>query len=192
MAASAEHPAQGLHGLSAFQADLARRLAAAVREPVRPGWMALSWRGVEVLLPLSDASEIVPPLPVQPLPHSRPWVQGVAGVRGAVVALIDWVEALGLPPAGGAVGPDGPAPTHWLILAPATGLPLALCVDRLPGLRGPAPLTPAAASVPWRNAWRDADGRVYPQMDAALIRDRIAPAGLHQPAWAPPPRTDHV
>ena len=27
---------------------------------------------------------------------------------------------------------------------------------------------------------------------AALIRDRIAPAGLHQPAWAPPPRTDHV
>lgn len=187
MAASAEGPARGPHSLSAFQAALARRLAQVAREPLQPGWIGIGWRGVDALVPLPDAGEIVRPQPLRPLPHARSWVRGVASVRGAVVAVIDWVEALGLP-----VAEAGAAPSHWLTLASASGLPLALCVDRLPGLRGAAQLTPAAAADPWPRAWRDADDRVYPQLDAALIHDRIAGAGLHLPAWASQRRTDHA
>jgi len=181
---------RGARALAAFQAQLAQRLAQAAREPAEPGWMALQWRGVRVWLPLADAGELVPARPLRPLPHAQAWVLGVAAIRAAPVAVVDWVAALGVPDAGAEAAGE---PTHWLALNPtATGLPLALCVDRLPQLRASGPWERVAASPPWRWAWRDAQGGAQPVLDAALLRERLAAGGLHQPAWAPQRRVEHA
>lgn len=190
MPAPADALPRGPRSLSAFQAELARRLADAARRPLQPGWLAVGWRGMEVLLPLTQAGEILHPLPLRPLPHARPWVRGVAAVRGAVLAVVDWAQALGLPAAAGAA--DRHEPAYWLTLAPPAGLPFALCVDDLRGLWGAEQLTPAPPPAPWARAWQDPDGRVRPQLDIALIADRLAADGLHQPAWDPLRRMDHA
>lgn len=189
MAPRAEGAPRRARTLAAFQADLARRLAQAESAPQRPGWLALSWRGVQALLPLTDAAEVLRPPPQAALPHARPWAHGVAAWRGGVVVPIDWVEALGVPAADGARA--APTPAYWVVLAPAAGVPVALEVDRLPGLRA-APLTPAAAPPPWGQAWRDAAGDLWPVLDAHVLRARIDAVGMYQSAWVPQRRMDHV
>lgn len=190
MADSADGLPRGRRTLSAFQAELARRLADAARRPVQPGWLGVGWRGLEVLIPLTQAGEIVHPLPLRPLPHAQPWVRGVAAVRGAVLAVVDWADALGLPAHDPPTGVH--EPTYWLTLTPSAGLPFALCVDELRGLWGATQLQPVPPPPPWARAWQDGEGRVRPQLDLALMADRLAASGLHQPAWDQPRRMHHA
>lgn len=45
-------------------------------------------------LDLSDVVEIMRPLPIEPMPHPRPFVRGVSVVRGAPVPVVDLVALL--------------------------------------------------------------------------------------------------
>ncbi len=119
--------------LQSFEAELARKLAEAGHRPQQAGWLALGLQGVHALLPLAHAGEILAPTPLQRLPHSQPWVLGVADMRGTMCLIFDWVRLLGC-------APQGPAPieqagAYWVGFNPAIETHAALCVDRLLGLR---------------------------------------------------------
>ncbi|MDO8274402.1 MAG: chemotaxis protein CheW, partial [Serpentinimonas sp.] len=119
--------------LQSFETELARKLAEAGHRPQQAGWLALGLQGVHALLPLAHAGEILAPTPLQRLPHSQPWVLGVADMRGTMCLIFDWVRLLGC-------APQGPAPieqagAYWVGFNPAIETHAALCVDRLLGLR---------------------------------------------------------
>ena len=60
--------------------------------------------------------EIVNPLPLNELPHERPFVLGVADFRERVVPVVDLRRFFGLPPQ------EADRRTKWLILEAANGL----------------------------------------------------------------------
>lgn len=177
--------------IQAFQAELARKLAAATHSGVSADWLGVSWRGVRALLPLGQAGEIVQPMALQRLPHTQPWVQGVASVRGGLTLVVDWVAFLGLPGARPADQSDPDATPYWISLNPALGLSAALCVDRLLGLRTAAELgapDPSCSPRPGvRQALRDADGTLWFDMDIAALAQMPAFLDPRQAVFASPP-----
>jgi twitching motility protein PilI len=176
--------------VQAFQAELARKLAAATHAGVSADWLGVSWRGVRGLLPLAQAGEIVQPMALQRLPHTQPWVQGVASVRGGLTLVVDWVSFLGLPGARPWTNPDPDATPYWISLNPNLGVGAALCVDRLLGLRTAAELGPPDAASPprpgVRQALRDADGALWYDIDMAAMAQMPAFQDPRQAAFANP------
>lgn len=126
--------------LRELQARLAQRLHEAPAGQA-PAWLAAECAGVRLLLPLQEAGEIVEHAqPLLPLPHARPWFEGVLNLRGHLHGVVDLAAFLGLRGAGTA-----PVPGSRLVaLNPALGLHCALRVDRLAGLRNAAQLLPLA------------------------------------------------
>jgi len=132
--------------LDVFQAELARKLAESTQRPLAAGWLGISWHGVRALVPLNQAAEIFNPLALQRLPHTQPWVQGVASLRGQLALVVDWVRLLGLhAPVATRTADDT---VYWLQLNPALGLHAALCVDQLLGLRHAADVLPEPDARP--------------------------------------------
>lgn len=176
--------------VQAFQAELARKLAAATSAGVSADWLGVSWRGVRALLPLAQAGEIVQPMTMQRLPHTQPWVQGVASLRGGLTVVADWVAFLGLPGARAWDQPDPDATPYWISLNPALGLGAALCVDRLLGLRTAAdwgPPDPTWVPRPGvRQVFRDSDGTLWHEIDMAAMAQMPAFQDPRQPAFASP------
>lgn len=176
--------------VQAFQAELARKLAAATTTGVSADWLGVSWRGVRGLLPLAQAGEIVQPMALQRLPHTQPWVQGVASVRGGLTLVADWVAFLNLPGARPHDQPDPDATPYWISLNPASGLSAALCVDRLMGLRTAAELgAPDPNWVPRagvRQVLRDVDGAVWYDIDMVALAQMPAFLDPRQAAFASP------
>lgn len=129
--------------------------------PPAATWLAVECRGVGLLLPLQQAGEIFPFTVPLPVPRTRAWFLGVASLRGGLHGVTDLGAFLGLP------GPSTVAGEHSRLVAlgKASGLNVALLVDRLVGLRGPAQLH--NVEVPERSVgamdggavWRDDDGR---------------------------------
>lgn len=153
--------AQQLHDMPAGQA---------------PAWLAAECAGLRLLLPLQEVGEIVehaPPL--LPLPHARPWFEGVLNLRGRLHGVVDLAAFLGLRPGGGVPAAGG----HLVALHPSLGLHCLLRVDRLAGLRNGAQL----ASLPMPAArdgapafagelYDDGQGRTWQALRlAALARD---------------------
>ncbi len=124
--------------LRELQARLAQRLHEAPAGQA-PAWLAAEVAGVRLLLPLQEAGEIVEHAqPLLPLPHARPWFEGVLNLRGHLHGVVDLAVFLGLRGAG---APHAPA-SRLVALNPALGLHCALRVDRLAGLRNAAQLLP--------------------------------------------------
>lgn len=159
--------------LQQFQTELARKLADSAERPVGTGWLGVAWQGVRALLPLAQAGEIFNPVALQRLPHTQPWVLGVASLRGGLTVVVDWVRLLGLTPT---------VPMHateletvyWVSLNPALGAGAALCVDHLLGLRNTTSWTAlegATAHPALQRAWRDEAGDTWHELDLqALVR----------------------
>lgn len=157
--------AQQLHDMPAGQA---------------PAWLAAECAGVRLLLPLDEVGEIVehaPPL--LPLPHARPWFEGVLNLRGRLHGVVDLAAFLGLRPTGAA-----PAATSRLVaLHPSLGLHCLLRVDLLAGLRNASQLavlpavlppgsSPGAAPAFAGDLHDDGQGRTWQALRlAALARD---------------------
>lgn len=157
--------------LQQFQTELARKLADSADRPVGTGWLGVSWQGVRALLPLAQAGEIFNPVALQRLPHTQPWVLGVASLRGGLTVVVDWVRLLGLTPT---------VPMHateldtvyWVSLNPALGAGAALCVDHLLGLRNPADwvvLDGANAHPGVQRTWRDEAGETWHELDLQAL-----------------------
>ncbi|HSI60661.1 MAG TPA: chemotaxis protein CheW [Ideonella sp.] len=161
-----------------FQLRLAGRLQAARDQPREAGWLAVQCAGLGLLLPLAQAGEIHALRQIAPVPHTRPWLSGVANLRGQLHAVIDFGAFLQLrapvPPAGESATER--VTRQLVALNPSLRLNAALLVDRLIGLRDSEQLTPladdgAAAGRPaFAGArWRDAQGGTWLALDLAAL-----------------------
>jgi twitching motility protein PilI len=157
--------------LRALQTRLADRLQAAKTTPRTRGWLAVECAGVGLLLPLAQAGEIFPLRALLKLPHAKPWMAGVAQLRGDLYSVIDLAAFLGLraPQPRDSATSEG----QLVVMAPALQVNAALRVDRLAGLRGEEQLTlipetpdggatkPAFAAARWKDhqgvSWQEID-----------------------------------
>ena len=122
-------------------------------------------QGRRLLLDLSQAGEIVTAAPLTRVPLTHAWYLGLANIRGGLVGVIDVARYLG-------VGETAAGPHSRIVtLAPALGLPCALLVSRVYGLRD------AAAMQEKDGALVDADGNAWTALDlAGLVKE---PRFLH-------------
>jgi twitching motility protein PilI len=155
--------------LKELQVRLAERLQAVRDQPREAGWLAVEVAGVGVLLPLGQAGEIHNARQLMAVPHARPWLVGVANLRGQLHAVVDLARFLGLRDE-----PLAPSGAQLVALNPALRLNCALRVDRLLGLRDAArmQLEPASGEPQPSFAgarWRDAQGRLWQALDLAAL-----------------------
>jgi twitching motility protein PilI len=157
-----------------LQTRLASRLQAAKTRPRARGWLAVECAGTGLLLPLAQSGEIFPLRTLLKLPHAKPWLTGVAQLRGDLYTVVDLAAFLGLraPQSVDPAAPEG----QLVMLAPALQVNAALRVDRLAGLRGEEQLVrePEAADNTARPAfaagrWKDAQGVSWQELDLGAL-----------------------
>jgi twitching motility protein PilI len=120
--------------LRAFQARLASRLQDAQTQGATAAWLGVEAAGDRFLIPLNHAGEIFPEVPIQVVPHARPWFLGVANLRGGVFGVVDLAGFLRQqPPRPRAEGAQ--ATGRFLAFNEVLGVNCALKIDRLAGLR---------------------------------------------------------
>jgi twitching motility protein PilI len=109
-----------------------RRTAPGLPELVQaaPLWSGLGFRvaDLQLVTPLDQVAEVLPPPPVTPVPGTRRWLKGIANVRGTLVTIVDLPQFFGKEP----VRIDDR--TRLLILN-IPGLNSALLVHEVVGLR---------------------------------------------------------
>jgi twitching motility protein PilI len=160
--------------LRELQGRLATRMQQARTEARVQSWLAVECAGSGLLFPLHQAGEIFSVGSVLPVPHTQPWFAGVANLRGGLHAVVDLAKFLGLPRGANANADDG---ARLLALNPTLGVNCALLVDRLAGLRNADQLTavPADEAGPAERPafagarWRDAEGRVWQEIELAAL-----------------------
>jgi twitching motility protein PilI len=134
--------------LRELQQRLAERMQAAREETLIAKWLAVECAGTGLLFSLKQASEIFAPVPIKPVPYAKPWLAGVANLRGGLFTVVDLAVYLGLrdPAPGRAVAPQ----SRLVSLGGELNLNCALLVDRLAGLRSDEqlPLAPRAVAGP--------------------------------------------
>lgn len=116
--------------LREFQQRLAQRLQAARTQAQTARWLAVESAGLGLLLPLRQAGEIFPPVPLTTVPYTEPWMLGVANLRGGLHAVVDMAQFLGLR--------DHPPAAHegrLVSFNAELNINCAIWVDRLLGLR---------------------------------------------------------
>jgi len=133
--------------LRELQARLADKLQAAKTQARTASWLAIDCAGYGLLLPLREAGEIFPLVPLVKVPHTADWFLGVANLRGGVYGVVDLAAFLsGRSPA---VAKDAARDQARLVaFNPAFGVNCALLADRLMGLRSLEQLQPEAAPGP--------------------------------------------
>lgn len=119
--------------LRELQQRLAERMQAAREQTLIANWLAVECAGTGLLFSLKQASEIFAPVPIKPVPYAKPWLAGVANLRGGLFTVVDLAVYLGLrdPAPGRAVAPQ----SRLVSLGTDLNLNCALLVDRLAGLR---------------------------------------------------------
>ena len=160
--------------LRELQGRLASRMQAARTEARVQSWLAVQCAGSGLLFPLHQAGEIFSVGSVLPVPHTQAWFAGVANLRGGLHAVVDLSQFLGLQRTAAPLAGDG---ARLLALNPSLGVNCALLVDQLAGLRNADQLSPEPADdavAGERPAfagarWRDADGRVWQEIDLAAL-----------------------
>lgn len=158
--------------LRELQSRLAERMQAVRTEQPGVSWLAVDCAGQGVLFPLKQAGEIFETGHVMPVPHTQPWMVGVANLRGGLYAVVDLAGFLGLRTR----PPEGPArdQSRLVALNGALGMNCAVLVDKLEGLRHAADMRredgddgdrPAFAAT----RWSDAAGRVWQEIGLAEL-----------------------
>jgi len=131
--------------LRELQQRLAERMQAARETTLIASWLAVECAGVGLLFSLKQASEIFAPVPIKPVPYAKPWLAGVANLRGGLFTVVDLAVYLGLRDVAAARGTTPQA--RLVSLNSELNLNCALLVDRLAGLRSDEQL-PLAAEQP--------------------------------------------
>lgn len=131
--------------LRELQKRLAERMQAARETTLIASWLAVDCAGLGLLFSLKQASEIFAPVPIKPVPYAKPWLAGVANLRGGLFTVVDLAVYLGLRDA--VVGRTVAPQARLVSLSSELNLNCALLVDRLAGLRSDEQL-PLAADQP--------------------------------------------
>ncbi len=153
-----------------LQVRLANRLREAREQPRQVGWLAVECGGNGLLMPLAQAGEIHPVGRITAVPHAKPWLAGVANLRGELYAVVDLPLFLGLQEGAKSAGP---AHGQLVALNASLNLNAALRVDRLVGLRDPEHMKVEHSDAPRPGfvsaGWRDAQGRLWQALDLAQM-----------------------
>ena len=159
--------------LRELQSRLAQRLQAARTEARSVAWLAVECAGQGMLVALPTAGEIFPLGTLLPVPHTQPWFAGVANLRGGLHGVVDLAAFLGLRPT---MSASDAVREHSQLLAlnANLGSHCALLIEKLAGLRSADQLTAEPAEdgphPSFAGArWRDADGRVWQEIDLPAL-----------------------
>lgn len=155
--------------LREFQQRLAQRLQAARTQAQTARWLAVEAAGLGLLLPLRQAGEIFPPVPLTTVPYTEPWMLGVANLRGGLHAVVDLAQFLGL-----REQPPSPNEGRLVSFGSELNINCALWVDRLLGLRSEEQLRKIDAAAGERPHFaigerEDEQGRRWQMLDLELL-----------------------
>jgi twitching motility protein PilI len=158
-------PAARRTRLRLYQEQLLERMQAARNGAgASVAQLGLAIGGARYLVDLAEVGEIVAPVPVTPVPLTRPWYLGLANVRGSLLGVIDLAGYLDAEHVAASAVP-GSTP-RLLVFAPGLGLNCALLASAVYGLRHAGTMTRDG------DALRDADGNTWmPLSLAALVRE---------------------
>jgi twitching motility protein PilI len=150
--------------LRAYQEQLLERMQAARNAGgARAHQLGVAIGEARYLLDLVDAGEIVPAPALTKVPLTQPWYLGLANVRGNLVGVVDLARYLGEEASS---APAAGAAPRLVTFSPALGLPCALLVGRVYGLRNAADMTPVDGRL------RDLDANEWTPLSlASLVRD---------------------
>ncbi len=81
--------------LSAFQQELAARLAAKTTQQVEQSRLGLACAGKQWLIRLADAGEVIAVPTMATVPLTRSWYLGISNIRGNLYSVIDFAGFLG-------------------------------------------------------------------------------------------------
>jgi len=160
--------------LRAFQHELANRLASKTAAQVESSRLGFAAAGRHWLVRLSDAAEVIAMPGVVSVPLTKPWLLGLANIRGNLHTVIDFAGFLGDVPL--ALREPG-TPYRLLVFGVRAGdLKTGIVVERVLGLRNLAELAPAAPPVDapawYGQQWVDANGGKWQEIDLTrLARD---------------------
>lgn len=159
--------------LRQLQARLADRLQAAHAQGQQAAWLAVEAGGARYLLPLSQAGEIFPYGPPQPVPYTQAWFLGVANLRGELWGVADLAAFIdGRPPAPRSEA--ALAESRLVTLGAVLDVNGALLIDRLTGLRGldafAASAPPPEGSPPWfGSVYTDSHGACWQEVNLQAL-----------------------
>ena len=159
--------------LRELQQRLAERMQASREQTLIASWLAVECAGVGVLFSLKQASEIFAPVPIKPVPYAKPWLAGVANLRGGLFTVVDLAVYLGLREPVLSSGVSSQA--RLVSLGTELNLNCALLVDRLAGLRSDeqlplAPEQPAGPLPRFAGALRrDEAGRTWQEINLEAL-----------------------
>lgn len=162
--------------LRELQQRLAQRMQAARETTQVASWLAVECAGAPLLFSLKQAAEIFTPVPLTPVPYARPWLAGVANLRGGLFTVVDLAVFLGLRDTPVARGAESAA-TRLVSLNPDLNINCALLVDRLVGLRADDQLAPLPPPEPQEGPrprfagarMLDATGQTWQQLDLEAL-----------------------
>lgn len=93
-------------------------------------WIGLGFRsgGQWMVAPREDVREVIPPPRLTRVPNARPWLLGLANVRGALLTVIDLQQLLG-------AAPTLPTRNSRLLVFNSERMPIGYLVDEVVGYR---------------------------------------------------------
>jgi twitching motility protein PilI len=168
--------------LKDFQEGLAARLKAAAGESAPSARLSFEAGGSFWLLKLEGSGEVLPVPAISRVPLTHEWFLGVSNIRGVLYGVSDFGALLGRGPT------QRSADNRILLMGQQQGTNAALLVSRLTGLRNVQQFEAAETEgegAEWTAvAWRDADGKLWRELDASrLMVDRafldVAAPSLH-------------
>jgi twitching motility protein PilI len=155
--------------LREFQQALFERLRnASTEDPARSSRLAFEAGGLSWVMRLDEAQEVVPIVPISPVPLARPWYRGLVNVRGNLFSVVD----LGCMASGSLTRVDHAA--RLVLLADRFRLGAALLVDRVIGLRSidgfvPVDAGPAPRPDGVMQCLRSADSVVWHELSVPAL-----------------------
>ena len=176
-------PAARREAMRSLQLRLIERLRTAGSQPQRRAWLAVQAGQAGYLLPLAEAGEIFTEARIMPLPHTQPWFQGVANLRGDLHGVVDLEAFLGGHRRSARLAGTATRSARLVCLNPGLGAQCALRVDDLLGLRHPEELQPeeplpGVQPTFARRRWRDGQGRSWLEIDLAALAANDAFLGI--------------
>lgn len=127
--------------LQEFQEALSRRIGAAASVVQKDLRLGIRVGSQDWLLALPDAGEVIPVPAMTPVPRTKPWMLGLANVRGRLHAVTDLAAFFGESPT--AVQPR----SRLLLVGQRHGSNAAILVDRVLGLKSIAELSPLPSAA---------------------------------------------
>lgn len=122
--------------LQEFQQALSKRIGAAASVVQKDLRIGIRVGSQDWLLALPDAGEVIPVPAITPVPRTKPWMLGLANVRGRLHAVTDLAAFFGETPT-----PVDPQ-SRLLLVGQRHESNAAILVDRVLGLKSVAELSP--------------------------------------------------